>query len=209
MNLKEAFTYQNFYDRILAQVREYFSATNSTYITTFTHLKSAVNPEAEDVVVVDTQTEKLPYTVDTIIAFAMDVLKEKEKMYMAIRKAKESVEFDIDSAIGINKERNYFCNVLKNSLYSRKECEHVSEGRDYKFNVNGEQVPYTYKINEKITLEYDKKKIKKIIKELEASSNENSKQVDLMNVNLQVDIIPKYTLDMDLEDCLECFMTGK
>lgn len=209
MNLKEAFTYQNFYDRILAQVREYFSTTNSTYTKTFTHLKSAVNPEAEDVVEVEGQTEKLPYTVDTIIAFAMDVLKEKEKMYTAIRKAKESIEFDIDSAIGINKERNYFCNVLKNSLYNRKECEYVSEGRDYKFNVNGEQVPYTYKINEKTTLEYDKKQIKKIIKELEASSNENSKQVDLMNVTLQVDITPKYTLDMDLEDCLECFMAEK
>ena len=43
------------------------------------------------------------------------------------------------------------------------------------------------------------------MKELEAASNENSKQVDLLNVNLEVEITPKYTLDMDLEECLEVF----
>lgn len=75
----------------------------------------------------------------------------------------------------------------------------------YKFNVNGEQVPYNYEINEQLTLEYDKKNIKKIMKSLDATCNEVSKQVDRLNVNLVVNITPKYTLDMDLEDCLELF----
>ena len=205
MNLKEAFTYQNFYDKMLMKVERYFSTTNSTYTRTFTHLKSAVNPEAEDVVKVEVQTEKLPYTVDTIIEFVADIFVEKEKMYTAIRKAKESVAFDIDAALGINKVRNRFRVVLEQELYNKKDVERVSEGRDYKFNVNGEQVPYTYEINEKMTLEYDRKKIKNIMKELDLASNANSKQVDLLNVNLEVEITPKYTLDMDLEDCLECF----
>ena len=50
-----------------------------------------------------------------------------------------------------------------------------------------------------------RKDIKKILKSLDATCNEVSKQVDRLNVNLAVDIVPKYTLDMDLEDCLELF----
>lgn len=204
MNLKEAFTYQNFYDRLLGLAGVYLTGTNSTYQRTFTHLRSAVNPEAEDVIKVETQTEKLPYPVETLVAFALDVITEKEKMYAAIRKAKESAELDIDAAIGMNKMRKNLYSTL-NVLYQKKEYDIVSNGRDYKFNVNGEQVPYTYEINEKLTLEYDKKDIKKIMKELGASCNEASKKVDQLNVNLNVDITPKYTLDMDLEDCLELF----
>ncbi len=204
MNLKEAFTYQNFYDRLIGMVDSYLTETNSTYKRTFVHLRHAVNPEAEDVVKVEVQSEKLNYEVGTLISFAMDVLEEKERMYAAIRKAKENAELDLDAAIGMNKTRKMLQNVLM-ELYQKKEYDMMSSGRDYKFNVNGEQVPYNYEINETLTLEYDKKDIKKIMKSLEARCNEISKQVDRLNVNLAVDIVPKYTLDMDLEDCLELF----
>ena len=204
MNLKEAFTYQNYYDRLLGMVDAYLTNTNSTYQKTFTHLRHAVNSEAEDVVKVEIQSEKLPYDVATFISFALDVLEEKEKMYVAIRKAKESAELDLDAAIGMNKTRKNLQSILM-ELYQKREYDIVTTGRDYKFNVNGEQVPYTYEINEKLTVEYDKKDVKKIIKSLDAKCNEISKQVDRLNVNLAVDITPKYTLDMDLEDCLELF----
>lgn len=204
MNLKEAFTYQNFYDRLIGMVDSYLTNTNSTYKRTFTHLRHAVNPEAEDVVKVETQDEKLPYDVATLVSFALDVLEEKGRMYAAIRKAKESAELDLDAAIGMNKARKNLQAVL-NELYQKREYNIMSSGRDYKFNVNGEQVPYNYEINETLTLEYDKKDIKKIMKSLDAKCNDVSKQVDRLNVNLAVDITPKYTMDMDLEDCLELF----
>ena len=204
MNLKEAFTYQNFYDRLISQVDSYLINTNSTYIKTFLHLRHAVNPEVENVEKTEIQAEKLPYDVETVIAFALDVLEEKEKMYAAIRKAKESAAFDLDAAIGMNKTRRNLQAMLK-ELYQKREYDILTTGRDYKFNVNGEQVPYTYEINEKLTVEYDKKEIKKIMKTLDAKCNEASKNVDSLNVNLMVDITPKYTLDMDLEDCLELF----
>lgn len=204
MNLKEAFTYQNFYDKLIGLVDSYLTETNSTYKRTFTHLRHAVNPEAEDVVKVEIQSEKLPYDVATLVSFAMDVLEEKEKMYAAIRKAKESAELDLDAAIGMNKTRKNLQATL-NELYKKREYDITSSGRDYKFNVNGEQVPYNYEINETLTLEYDKKDIKKIMKSLDAKCNDVSKQVDRLNVNLAVEITPKYTLDMDLEDCLELF----
>ena len=204
MNLKEAFTYQNFYDKLIGMADTYLTETNSTYKRTFTHLRHAVNPEAEDVVKVETQTEKLPYDVATLVAFALDVLEEKEKMYAAIRKAKESAELDLDAAIGMNKTRRSLQNILT-ELYQKREYDMVTTGRDYKFNVNGEQVPYTYEINETLTVEYDKKDVKRMMKSLDAKCNEVSKQVARLNVNLVVEITPKYTLDMDLEDCLELF----
>ena len=204
MNLKEAFTYQNFYDRLIGMAESYLINTNSTYTKTFLHLRHEVNPEAENVEKTEIQAEKLPYDVATVIAFTLDVLAEKEKMYAAIRKAKESAVFDLDAAIGMNKTRRNLQSMLK-ELYQKREYEVTTTGRDYKFNVNGEQVPYTYEINEKLKVEYDKKEIKKIMKTLDAKSNEASKNVDSLNVNLMVDITPKYTLDMDLEDCLELF----
>lgn len=204
MNLKEAFTYQNFYDRLIGMVDTYLTDTNSTYMRTFTHLRHVVNPEAEDVEKVEIQSEKLPYDVATIISFALDVLEEKEKMFAAIRKAKESADLDLDAAIGMNKTRKNLQSILS-ELHKKREYDMITTGRDYKFNVNGEQVPYTYEINEKLTVEYDKKEVKKIMKALDAKCSEVSKRVDGLNVNLTVDITPKYTLDMDLEDCLELF----
>lgn len=204
MNLKEAFTYQNFYDRTITAVETYF-ATNSIYTRTFIHKRNVVNPEAENVIKAEVQSEKLPYSVETMIAFALDVMSEKEKLYAAIRKAKEAAEMDIDAAIGMNKIRTRFRNVLEMRLYNKKDMERVVEGKDYKFNVNGEQVPYTYEIDEKLVLDYDRKQVKKVMKGLEAVSTEASGRVDRMNVNLEVDITPKYTLDMDLEECLEVF----
>ena len=46
------------------------------------------------------------------------------------------------------------------------------------------------------------------MKSLDAASNDASRMVDQLNVNLEVDITPKYTLDMDLEECLERFTTN-
>lgn len=125
-------------------------------------------------------------------------------MFAAIRMAKESAEIDLDASIGMNKTRKNLMSTLE-VLQKKKKYNVLTSGRDYKFNVNGEQVPYTYEIKEVLELEYDKKEIKKIMKALDAKCNEASKQVDRLNVNLPVEITPKYTLDMDLEDCLELF----
>ena len=136
MNLKEAFTYQNFYDKLIGMVDTYLTDTNSTYKRTFTHLRHAVNPEAEDVVKVETQTEKLPYDVAVLVAFAMDVLEEKEKMYAAIRKAKESAELDKTMAqlekqiedekakeLEIKVEKEFYQSIAYREQMARDRCK--------------------------------------------------------------------------------------
>lgn len=203
MNLKEAFTHQNYYDGLLAETQSYLSG-NSTYKKVFRHLRNVVNPEASEVIKEEPQEEKLPYDVEFVVSFANDVIKEKELLYEAIRKAKATAELDIDAGISLNKARQGLAKTLQ-AMAGKKEYITTSTGRDYKFNVDGEQVPYVYEIQEQLSLEYDRKKIKSKSKELRAISDEVSRGIDLLNVTLQVEYEPVYTLDMDLEECLERF----
>lgn len=203
MNLKEAFTHQNYYDGLLAETQSYLSG-NSTYKKIFRHLRNVVNPEASEVIKEEPQEEKLPYDVEFVVSFANDVIKEKELLYEAIRKAKATAELDIDAGISLNKARQGLAKTLQ-AMAGKKEYITTSTGRDYKFNVDGEQVPYVYEIQEQLSLEYDRKKIKSKSKELRAISDEVSRGIDLLNVTLQVEYEPVYTLDMDLEECLERF----
>ena len=103
MNLKEAFRYQNFLDRMMLSVRDSISQKDHALKTTETHFRSAANPEAEDRVEEVNKGEF--YQNDDVIRLGLKLIDEKKTLSYAITQAKLSCGVNIDAESETNKFR--------------------------------------------------------------------------------------------------------
>ena len=205
MILKEAFRYQNFYDKLIDLCYLYLSQDKNTTNCEQLHLKNAANKDDENETVIlpkvtTFENEKIVPT--TVMKFLMDVYEEKRLLTNAIAVAKKNMEIDIDSEIALNKVRQRISGIF-NHLSNIKARENRTTARANKFNVNGDQVTYTYNVDEKITIDFDRNLAKNLSRKLNELSDKASTSVDLANITVNVDFKPKYALDDTFEDCLE------
>ena len=128
-------------------------------------------------------------------------MDEKEKLSVAINKAKDTTEIDIDASLSMNKQKQEFIRVL-NDMNSKKSCEKTITGKGYKFNVNNEQVPYIYDVVEKTTIDFDRNTVKALIKKYSKETDHVSTMLDRIVLTTQVDFEPKYDINDTLEELL-------
>lgn len=185
MNLKESYRYANYLDRLLDTAYTYLR--NKGFITTTTqnHLRSKVNSEAEDETIEVQKPYDVEFTPMKVVDFAVKVLTEKEKLADAIVIAKAGAEINIDNAVALNKKKQGFANVL-NTMANMKPCEKTVSGRAYKFNINGDQVPYSYDINETTTIDFDRTDIRNLVKKYLKGTDEISEKLDTIEINTVV-----------------------
>ena len=208
MVLKEAFRMQNYLESLISDGVRFLVQTDNVTIKKQEHMRKKVNTDADDEVIElpkSVEFENKAITPNVIIDFVMDVLAEKEKLTSAIAVAKAYAEIDIDSAIALNKSRQHIASIL-NVMSSIKSNERQIVGRDYKFNVDGVQVPYQYNINEVTTIDFDRNKVKALVKKLNRESDEVSAKLDTLNVTVHVEYMPKYEVGDSFEDCLNVFL---
>lgn len=161
MNLKESFRYQNFLDMLMRSASVSITSKDHCLVTTKTHHYNKANPEAEDVEETISVDEFFPN--DTVIAFMKWLVEEREKLTKAIGAAKASVGFDIDAAVATNKFRQEINSSIKNML-RYTPTKRVEQGRGYKFNAEGNQMPYLYEIEVSTTEAYDKEGAKQYMR---------------------------------------------
>ena len=113
----------------------------------------------------------------------------------AIGKAKASMAFNLDAAVDANKSRRAFLSMLQ-ELANRKSSHELQkgEGRGYVFNNDGNQTSYCYDIDRIMTIDYDRNKVRAMVKELNRASDEVSIQIDEALLQTQVDYAPKFEL---------------
>ena len=100
-----------------------------------------------------------------------------------------------------NKKRQEFICTLK-QMDRVKDREEKSDGVDYKFNQEGNQVIYHYDIDEVITIDFDRKDIKGLIKKLTKQCDELSIVLDGLLVTTEVDYTPVFDINDSLEDII-------
>ena len=174
MNLKESFRYQKFLDGLMRSAGSNLQNPYHSLVTTKVHLRHAVNPEAEDVTEVVEDGEFVPN--DTVLAFMAHLIDEREKLSIAIGKAKASVGFDMDAAI------------------------------ETKFDINGQQVPYRYDVEITTTENYDKEAAKALMRATIAKADEVSAAVDAAMINTVVEYEPPYDVNETFDDVLDAFV---
>lgn len=201
MNLKEAFRYQNFLDELLGTAYSYLNNKNFVVSTVETHLKSQVNPDAKDEVIKIQKPYDVEFTPNDLIDFVVKVIYEKERLSNIISDAKMRTEIDIDVAIALNKKKQGFARVLQ-SLSDIKSGEKVKNASDYKFNTDGNQISYYYKINEVTKIDFDRNDVRGLYKKLLKETDEVSTKLDSILINTELDFDPNWDLNDSFEECV-------
>ena len=175
--------------------------------TTKTHLRSKANPYAENLTeVVECESAFSPN--DDVIAFMVWLVDEREKLTTAIGKAKASVGFDIDAAVETNKFRQLVSSSVKGMLrYS--PSKRVEQGRDYKFNVEGNQTPYVYDIEVVTEEAYDSIVSKKVMRDMISAADKTSAEIDAAMINTVVEYEPVYDVNESFDDVMAEFIESR
>lgn len=199
MNLKESYRYANFLDRLLITAETYLRNKGFVTTTEQNHLRSKANPDAQDEKIEVQKPYDVDFTPNDIIDFVVKVINEKEKLFLAIADAKATTEINIDNAIAMNKKKQSFVNTL-NSIVSIKPNETQSMGKDYKFDINNEQKPYSYQIISKTSIDFDRTSVKGLIKKYNKECDEISSKLDEIEITTQVNFTPLFDVNDSFED---------
>lgn len=203
MNLKESFRYQNFLDMMMRAASASIQQRDHCLKVTKTHLRSKANPDASDVT--ETVDGEVFFANDDVVAFMAWLVKEREKLTTAIGSAKASIGFDIDAAIETNKFRQTVNGSIKNML-RYTPTKRVEQGRDYKFNVEGNQTPYIYEIEVVSEEAYDKTGAKTLMREMISKADEVSAAIDAAMINTKVDYEPVFDVNETFDDVMTDFL---
>ena len=203
MNLKESFRYQKFLDGLMANAGSYLPHPYHCLETTKVHLRHAVNPEADDMTEVVDDGEFV--SSDTVLAFMAHLVDEREKLSIAIGAAKASIGFDMDAAIETNKFRQSLHGSIRKMLRFVGTKKKTTE-MGYKFDINGQQVPYRYDVEVTTTERYDKEAVKIMMREVIAKADEVSAAIDAALINTAVAYDPPYDVNESFDDVLEAFV---
>lgn len=199
MNLKESYRYANYLDSLLRRAYTYLGNTGFVTTTVEEHLRSKSNPDVDDETIEVQKPYDVEFTPNQVIDFVVKVLDEKEKLSDAIAKAKSTTEINIDNAVAMNKKKQQFVNVL-NTIADIKPSEVKTTSKSYKFDINGEQKPYVYDVNRKISIDFDRNNVRKLIKKYLKETDEISSKLDLIEITTQVDIEPRFDVNDKFEE---------
>lgn len=202
MKLKEAFRYQNVLKNWIDLTEYFLMDKNNVVKIRETHKKNLVNNEVEVAEIKEINNRKMDVEPNIMINFLYDLVKEKNTVSHAISQAKRNYETDLDCEIEVNKANQRLARVYK-SLSNMKNGEKTRQDRAFKFNVEGNQVQYFYDVDEVITIDYDRNKVRELNKKLEKESDVMSMKIEEIQLNMEVNHIPKYDVNDSFEILIE------
>lgn len=201
MNLKESYRYANYLNDLLDTAYGYLRDRRFITTTKQEHLRSKANSEAENETIEVQKPYDVEFTPNDIVDFVVKVIDEKEKLSSAIAKAKVETEINIDNAISMNKKKQEFISVL-NGMANIKASEKQTTSKDYKFDINGEQKPYFYTVNEITLIDYNRESIKGLIKKYSKACNRVSTKLDEIEIITIVGHKPLFDINDTFEDLI-------
>ena len=204
MNLKEAFRYQNFLDRMFGAAALSIQKREHCLTQTRNHLCSKVNPDATDFEE-EVKVEEEFFANDDVIEAMLFMIGEKEKLTIAINNAKQLIGLDIDAALAVNKYRQQFNSAVA-FMMRFKPCNRVETEIGHKFNVAGDPVDYKYDVEVTSVESYDKDAAKKAMKEIISEADKTSSEIDAAKVNTKVEYAPVFDVNDSFEDVMNAFL---
>ena len=209
MNLKESFRYQNKLQMLMETAERILQNESNITKVTNTYLRHKVSTEAEDETVIEEPDTEYSEQITEIAQFLLCLLDEREKLYAAIRKAKNSLEFDMDSEVSLNINRQRIAHIFKRMNDIRSSEVTISGGgTGYRFNAEGNQISYRCDVRKVTTINFDRNIIRDRLGKLNAKADEVSTQIDMCSVTTQVEYEPLFDVNLSFTEALRTF-TGK
>lgn len=204
MNLKESFRYQNYLDRLMTSASTSLTTRDHCVKTVKKHLKSNANPDAADNEEVVVREEF--FNNDDVIGFMLWLIDERKRLTEAINDAKDKIDFDLDATIEANKFRQSVGNSI-GLMLKYIPVTRVTSATDYKFNVEGNQMPYVYNVEIVESDDYDRVAAKKTLRDIRIAADKNSAEVESAMVNTVVDYEPRFDVNDSFEDVMANFIS--
>ena len=208
MNLKEAFQAQNKLENLFEFVSGYLGDGKNLVSVTEKHFRSKAaegQPDEEINIVVE---EKFP--VDKVIDFFMLLIDEREKLAKAISAAKSSMKFDLDSAVDVNKKRHLAAERLR-TLRNFKSSSLLEKnaGVGYVFNKEGNQTTYRYDIERVKTIDFDRNRIRDLIKKIQTKADKVSNEIDTALISTNVNYKLPFNVHASQYEVIEDYVSGR
>lgn len=213
MNLKDAFRVQNKLQLVMNQAMDILEDQRNVLKIKTTHLRSKVMGDAQDVVVEEEAPSEYAGHANEIAAFLMAMLGEREKLSRAIHDAKGKLALDIDSEVGLNRQRQALARVFREMTALRNSEKTIpGGGSGYRFNGEGNQVTYRCDARQVVTIDFDRNRLRALASSLGKISDQRSMDMDRCLVNTEVDYTPPFDpndgFDTILTDFLEKAESG-
>lgn len=209
MNLKEAFRFQNKLQSFLDEAQAILSVDANVTRVENTYLRHKVMPEAEDETVLAAPETEYYEQITDISRFLLYLLEEKTRLFAAIRKAKDSLDLDMDSEVSLNAARQSIARTFKRMNDLRNSEQILSNGgTGYRFNAEGNQVTYRCDVKRVTTINYDRKVIRAALSALNRKADETSTRLDLCLVTSTVDYAPPFDVNASFAEAFETFLNA-
>ena len=193
MNLKEAFRFQNKLQSLMDEAERILADDRNITQVKVTALYKKAMPEQENETTVEPAPSEYADHIDAVAAFLLHLLGEREKLSRAIRAAKERQEMDMDSEVSLNSTRQSLASFFRHMVDLRNSEKLLPGGATgYRFNAEGNQVPFRCDAKRVVTIHYDRNRVRSYLKQL----TEVSAQLDRCLINSQVD----YDAPFDVND---------
>lgn len=203
MNIKTAGQYINKLDSWISNLKGLLVDKSYIYEINEKHekIEGIEEVKIENVKEYDVTLDKISYLIDSLI-------NEKSDMVLAIANAKQlnKIEigvksFDLDTAIQCNKSKREFAQNL-NYLKDNKSKVVKTTTTGYKFNNEGNQVPYSYNLEKNYKLDFDEKEILSLYKSILTNCDVLSEKIDELMTRDIVCFVPNYNLHDSLEEII-------
>ena len=207
MNLKEAFRYQNRLQSFMEQAQFILDDVSNVTRVEKTYIRHKVNPDAED--------EKVTVCVDCeyyeqitdLARFLVYMLEQKQLLYTFIRKAKNSLELDLDSEVSLNATRQSLARTFRTMNDQRSGEQLIADGgTGYRFNTDGNQTVYRCDVRKVTTINFDRKEIRSLLSHLNQASDQISTKIDLCLVTTEVDYQPPFDVNDSFSEAFDVFV---
>jgi len=201
MNLKEAFRYQNFLESLFQSAVLRLNVKDCSLQVTKKHLVSAVLSEKEDFE--EVVESKYEYSVDNLVLFIEWVIAEKEALTKAIWDAKSALDLNMDAAVEANKLRQMAYRELKSVLSSSVASVSKERGTGFKFNAEGNQIPYVYDVEVTSSTKYNVEEVSKFATRVISIADEVSARIDEALVTTKVAYKPTFNVNLSFEEIMK------
>lgn len=209
MNLKEAFRYQSFLERMLYDAQCSIGNSDHRFLVTKYHKCHDCNEDAAD------YSEEVDfgefYSNDSVIKFMVDLVEQRSQLCLAIDDAKEALRsdggIDIDAAISKNKFAQRVVSSISNLLTSKGSTK-IGRETGYKFNVDGNQTPYYYTVETVYKENFDRASAKSVVKKLTTEADASSTAIDEAMIRAEVNFTPVFDVNSSFEDAMEEFIAA-
>ena len=207
MNLKEAFRYQNKLQSLLEEAQNILYCDSNVTKVANTYLRHKVMAEAEDETVMDVPQTEYYEQITDIARFMLYLLEEKSRLFVAIRKAKDALDMDMDSEVSLNTARQSVARTFKRMNDLRSSEQMLSGGgTGYRFNAEGNQISYCCDVKRVTTINYDRKVIRSALTKLNQQADETSNRIDLCLVTSKVDYAPPFDVNASFAEAFETYL---